>query len=133
MDSTIKDPEQATRMLQVDVIGTLPDVKKTQMLEFSERLQRRYRTRPCSGEPTRIEPARIRNAASYEEAVRNFRNSILLSDLDRRMRSILITSASPSEGKSTTAAHLAVAHAEQGKADAVDRRRLTAPFPTQAL
>ena len=35
MDSTVKDPEQATRMLQVDVIGTLPEVKKAQMLALT--------------------------------------------------------------------------------------------------
>ena len=43
------------------------------------------------------------------------RNSILLTDFDRRLRSILLTSASPSEGKSTVAAHLAATHAGQGK------------------
>jgi len=50
----------------------------------------------------------------YDEAVRTLRNSILLTDFDRRLRSLLVTSASPGEGKSTIAAHLAVAHAEQG-------------------
>ena len=51
--------------------------------------------------------------SGYEEAIRTLRNSILLSDFDRRLRSVLITSASPSEGKTTVAAHLAAAHAEQ--------------------
>jgi capsular exopolysaccharide synthesis family protein len=50
----------------------------------------------------------------YDEAIRTLRNSILLADFDRRLRSLLVTSASPGEGKSTIAAHLAVAHAEQG-------------------
>jgi len=54
-----------------------------------------------------------RSFSSYEEAIRTLRNSILLSDFDRRIRSLLITSASPSEGKTTVAAHLAAAHAEQ--------------------
>jgi capsular exopolysaccharide synthesis family protein len=52
--------------------------------------------------------------SGFEEAIRALRNSILLSDVDRRTRSILVTSASPSEGKSTTAAHLALTHAQQG-------------------
>jgi capsular exopolysaccharide synthesis family protein len=50
----------------------------------------------------------------YDEAIRTLRNSMLLTDFDRRLRSVLVTSASPGEGKSTIAAHLAVAHAEQG-------------------
>jgi capsular exopolysaccharide synthesis family protein len=36
------------------------------------------------------------------------------ADFDRRLRSLLVTSASPGEGKSTIAAHLAVSHAQQG-------------------
>ena len=43
------------------------------------------------------------------------RNSILLSDFDRRIRTLLFTSSTPGEGKSTTAMHLAIAHAQQGK------------------
>jgi len=52
---------------------------------------------------------------NYEEAIRTLRNSILLTDFDRRLRSVLLTSASPSEGKSTVAAHLAATHASQHK------------------
>lgn len=51
----------------------------------------------------------------YDEAIRTIRNSILLTDFDNRIRSILVTSASPGEGKSTMAAHLAMAHAEQSQ------------------
>jgi capsular exopolysaccharide synthesis family protein len=36
-----------------------------------------------------------------------------LTDFDRQFRTLLVTSASPSEGKSTIAIHLAVAHAQQ--------------------
>ena len=47
--------------------------------------------------------------------MRTLRNSILLGSFDRRYRSLLITSAGPGEGKTTTASNLAAAHAEQGK------------------
>jgi capsular exopolysaccharide synthesis family protein len=47
--------------------------------------------------------------------VRTLRNSILLGSFDRQYRSLLVTSAAPGEGKTTTAANLAAAHAEQGK------------------
>jgi capsular exopolysaccharide synthesis family protein len=53
------------------------------------------------------------DAAGYDEAIRTLRNSILLADFDRRLRSLLITSASPGEGKTTIAVRLAMAHAEQ--------------------
>jgi capsular exopolysaccharide synthesis family protein len=39
----------------------------------------------------------------------------LLPDLERSLKSILITSATPGEGKSTAIIHLGIAHAEQGK------------------
>src|SRR5205823_7292937 len=50
---------------------------------------------------------------SFEEAIRTLRNSILLGSFDRRIRSLMITSATPGEGKSTVAVHLALAHAQQ--------------------
>ena len=53
--------------------------------------------------------------SAFQEAVRTLRNSILLTDFDRRIRSLMVTSSGPSEGKSTTAAHLALAHAQQGR------------------
>ena len=114
-DTTIRDPEQATRMLQVDVIGTLPEVRKAQMPALARAFKPLDPGAPSLSLLQAADTGSYKDSASYEEAIRTLRNSILLSDLDRRMRSILITSASPSEGKSTTAAHLAVAHAEQGK------------------
>ena len=51
----------------------------------------------------------------FQEAIRTLRNSILLTDFDRRIRTLMVTSAAPSEGKSTTAVSLAMAHAQQGR------------------
>jgi polysaccharide biosynthesis transport protein len=52
----------------------------------------------------------------FEESVRTLHSSILLSDLDRGIRSLLVTSTAPGEGKSTTAVYLAVSNAAQGHA-----------------
>jgi capsular exopolysaccharide synthesis family protein len=65
------------------------------------------------GELVLLSDSPDRTVSSYDEAIRTLRNSILLTDFDRRLRSILVTSAVPGEGKSTVAAHLAVAHARQ--------------------
>jgi capsular exopolysaccharide synthesis family protein len=57
---------------------------------------------------------------SYAEAIRTLRNSIVLSDFDRRLQSIMITSAVPGEGKTTVALHLAIAHARQDRTLLID-------------
>jgi len=51
--------------------------------------------------------------SAFEEAIRTLRDSILLSDPLRRPRSLLMTSAVPREGKTTTSVHLAAAHSLQ--------------------
>jgi len=56
-----------------------------------------------------------RDLSGFGESIRTLRNSILLGSFDRQYRSLLVTSAAPGEGKTTTAANLAAAHAEQGK------------------
>ncbi len=109
LDDTIRDPEQVTRVLRTEVIGTLPSVKNW---------RGRLGTIPIAANNTShalvVADTRDQTLNGYDEAVRTLRNSILLTDFDRRLRTILVTSASPAEGKSTVAAHLAVAHAEQG-------------------
>jgi succinoglycan biosynthesis transport protein ExoP len=108
MDNTIRDPEQVMRTLKTQVVGSLPQVKT-------------WRTQPANvsingssnGAVVPHSDAGHRSLSTYEEAIRTLRNSILLTDFDRRFRTLLVTSASPSEGKSTIAIHLAVAHAQQ--------------------
>ena len=104
LDSSIRDPEQVMRTLSTVVLGSLPTVKTWRgrigapagPIEFNQ-----------SGKASEQETSR------YDEAIRTLRNSILLTDFDRRLRSVLVTSASPSEGKSTIAVRLAMAHAGQ--------------------
>ena len=49
------------------------------------------------------------------EQYRTIRTNILYSSIDEEIRSILVTSSGPGEGKSTTTANLAVVFAQQGK------------------
>jgi len=106
LDNTIRDPEQVARTLKTEVIGSLPVVKnwRGQLGPVAQ-----------NGSTTALIALNDSNdhANTYAEAIRTLRNSILLSDFDRRLRSLLVTSASPGEGKSTIAAHLAATHAEQ--------------------
>jgi capsular exopolysaccharide synthesis family protein len=125
LDNTVRDPDQVTRLMKTEVIGSLPAVK-----DWRRRLSP-INPHASAGRLTGLQlngnGGAAKNLAvivgengyqalsTYEEAIRTLRNSILLTDFDRRLRSILLTSASPSEGKSTVAAHLAATHAGQGK------------------
>lgn len=119
MDTTVRDPEQTSRFLGTDVIGILPAVKNSSQLNALS-----------APETTKTALEKVdsavngngyhrkgyyRTISGFEEAIRTLRNTILLGDFDSRIRSLLVTSACPGEGKTTACAHLAIAHAEQGR------------------
>ena len=56
------------------------------------------------------------------EAYRNLRTAIKFMSLDRPIHSILVTSARPGEGKTTTATNLAVVAARSGQRVWASRR-----------
>lgn len=113
VDTTVRNPEQVAQSLKARVIGGLPMMKKWRATPSLALLRDAVLTE--SGAAGDAKDLQMRTQLSgFEEAVRSLRNSIMLTDFDRRLKCILMTSASPSEGKSTVAAHLAIAHAEQG-------------------
>src|SRR5665213_967287 len=103
LDKTVKDPEQVARTLRAEVIGSLPLLKHVP--------GGRVLALPSTSGNGMVEE---RDPSGFRESIRSLRNTILLGNLDQRYRSLLVTSASPAEGKTTTAANLAAAHAEQG-------------------
>ncbi len=111
LDDTIRDPEQVTRSLRTQVVGSLPQVK-TWRTNLAMVTSNGASNGNGNGLPARTNAA-DRSLTTYEEAIRTLRNSILLTNFDDQFRTLLVTSASPSEGKSTIAIHLAVAHAQQ--------------------
>ena len=113
VDTTVRNPEQVSQSLKARVIGGLPMMRRWRATPSLALLKDAALTEAGVGGDGRA--GQTRNQLSgFEEAVRTLRNSIMLTDFDRRLKCILMTSASPSEGKSTVAAHLAIAHAEQG-------------------
>jgi capsular exopolysaccharide synthesis family protein len=69
----------------------------------------------------------------FEEAMRSLRNTILLSSPNGTIGKLLFTSASPAEGKTTTAVHVAVAHALQGNKTLLIDADLRRPGTQQIL
>ena len=107
MDTTIREPEQVLRTLNTQVIGIFPKV---------DSWKRRLGSAPAGDRALmHVSDAVDLSGAVFGESVRSLRNTILLSGNSRRIRSLLVSSAMPREGKSTICANLAAAHAEQGK------------------
>ncbi len=109
LDNTIRDPEQARVMLGTEVMGSLPMVKpwRGRLISVSSNGAGKSKALAKGGHSA------VQASTGYEEAVRTLRNSILLSTFDHPLKSLMVSSASPSEGKTTIAVHLAIAHAQQ--------------------
>ncbi|MBV9268353.1 MAG: polysaccharide biosynthesis tyrosine autokinase [Acidobacteriaceae bacterium] len=138
LDTTLRDPEQAAHALRAVVIGGLPSVRASERLSdpVSRGRTRGAQRGSDEGSETAILPCATYQRSSiqgslknrgkqgqsnrdgvvyYEEAIRSLRHSILLPDFERSIRSLLVTSAMPGEGKSTAIIHLGIAHSEQAK------------------
>jgi capsular exopolysaccharide synthesis family protein len=87
--------------MKTDVLGSLPVVNawRGRLMGPARGKDGKHRT---SGQ-----------TSSFDEAIRTLRDSILLSDPIRRPHTLLVTSAVPREGKTTTATRLAAAHSLQ--------------------
>ncbi len=92
LDDTIKTPLDARRALGIHVLGGLPRHDDKGPLVTVEHPQ-----------------------GAISEAFRKLRTSIQFADLDHPMRTLLVTSPMPTDGKSFVATNLAVAIAQSGK------------------
>ncbi len=95
LDDTIKLPEDAARVTGLPALGSLVQYRNSDG-------QRQLITHENPKSP-------------FSESYRTLRTNIQFSSLDKPINSLMVTSASPGEGKSTTAANLAVVIAQGGK------------------
>ena len=104
IDRAVGNPDDIENDFGIEFLGSLPLVKSWRGRLPSDRLD---------SSPREIFGLSRGIANNYEEAIRAIRNSIRLSSGGDGPRSLLLTSAAPREGKSTTAVHLAVVHSQQ--------------------
>ena len=97
LDESIKDPEAVYQILGLSTLGTIGRMTAGRGEEFQSLAGL---THPRS---------------SYAEAYRTLRSNIDFSSVDEPLKSILVTSAAPAEGKTVTAANLAVVFAQAGR------------------
>jgi capsular exopolysaccharide synthesis family protein len=103
----IHRPAQVREDLNTRLIATLPNVRRLldqNILSLSSGAM----------------PPKMGELAAYSESIRRLRNVLLLSESDRPIRSVLVTSAVSGEGKSSTALHLAVSCAQQKRTLLID-------------
>lgn len=79
------------------------------------RLRRKKQKKAARGSALRKLIVKINPKSPISEQYRSIRTSISFSCADQSIRSLMVTSAGPGEGKSTAAGNLAVAFAQQGK------------------
>ena len=97
LDDTIKTPDEVKEILQLPVIGLIGELRK------------------------KTKEEKIGNYVAYHprspvsEAFRALRTNLEYSSIDKPLRSILVTSAGESEGKTTVATNLAIVLAQSGK------------------
>lgn len=91
-DDTIQTPQQITEALGLPVLGVI--------------LNHKNNAGPISFEAP---------GSAVTEAFRSFRTNILYSDVDNPLRTLLITSPSPKEGKTLICSNLAIVLAQGGK------------------
>jgi capsular exopolysaccharide synthesis family protein len=96
LDDTIKTPEQVEQILGLTVLGYIAEVPKTKLDDHGLFVSSKPRS-------------------PVAEAFRSLRTNLEYSSIDHPLRTILITSSGPGEGKSTVAANLTAIIAQSGK------------------
>jgi len=97
LDNTFKTPDTIEEKLKLPALGITPTVQKKKGVAKPEE---QYLDDPRS---------------PFSESINTIRTGLLFSDIDNPPKTILITSSSGSEGKSTMAMNLAAAYSNLGK------------------
>jgi succinoglycan biosynthesis transport protein ExoP len=119
-DRSVKSPNDIEQELGLTFLGLLPRVGRSMGQSYGKYAGKSAgngrRRRPREGaEPARIELIVHEDPqSSISEASRGLRTNVSFMSPDKPYRSLLVTSASPSEGKTTVACCLAVAMAQAG-------------------
>ena len=110
LDQAIRRPDQL-RELGHPVLGVVPDVTKVIADEFDGDETVPYNGRQIDSHLVAL----LSPMSTAAEAFRGLRTSLQFSRPDAPIRTVLVTSATPSEGKSTVAANLAIVMAQAGR------------------
>jgi tyrosine-protein kinase Etk/Wzc len=104
-DTSFKSADDVEKNLNIAVLGSIPFMEGMDDAKENEDAEDGYNTRLI----TENNPK-----SPVSESYRSLRTNIQFVNIDKKIETLLVTSAGPSEGKSTTIANLAITAAQQG-------------------
>ena len=102
LDDSVKSPDELVKRFQLPVLGQIPAIRVTKK-KVNEAL-------PINRLVSHVDPRSV-----VAEAYRSLRTNLAFARAQSRLRTIVLTSPGPADGKSTTAANLAITFAQQGQ------------------
>jgi len=116
LDRSIKSPDDIEHVLKLNFLGLLPQIEDGGSgPAYGGKKSRRHRaTILAKGEQAELIPHR-HPTSGIAEASRAIRTNILFMAPDNPFRALLVTSAGPSEGKTTVTCCIAIAMAQAGQ------------------
>lgn len=124
LDRTVRNAEDAERELGLASLGSLPDVQLDSSAAavgyygYGRRRRARQVSSPDKVRDENLKPELLVHShpkSVIAEAARAIRTNLMFMSPDHPFRCLLVTSAGPSEGKTTVAANIAVAMAQTGQ------------------
>jgi capsular exopolysaccharide synthesis family protein len=118
LNASVRKRSDIERLLGIPSLAVIPRLpgaehrRRSTVLRALPRLSNASRATRQRADSDLVTVNDIRSPAS--EAFRNLRTNLMFSQSVNTMRTLVVTSASPNEGKTTTASNLAVSFAQQG-------------------
>lgn len=113
LDNSLKTPDELEQRLGVTFLGLLPELEEDENAARKGRRRRGLSTSASSGPLELV--VHEHPLSGIAEAARSVRTNIMFMNPDRPHRTLLVTSAAPSEGKTTVACSIAIALAQGGQ------------------
>jgi tyrosine-protein kinase Etk/Wzc len=113
MDNTIRTAEDLSRTLDLSVMGTIPDIQKLENMQRKRSGKKKRKRDVDRDDPGLI--SRYETKDTVVESYRALRTNLQFASVDKPLRSMLISSPGPMEGKTLTVANLGISFAEMDK------------------
>ena len=102
LDDSVKSPDELPARFQLPVLGQIPAIRVSE--------KQSHANVPLSRLVSHVDPRSV-----VAEAYRSLRTNIAFARAESRVRTLVLTSPGPADGKSTTVANLAITFAQQGQ------------------